>query len=68
MTVLTADDVGERHSYLAKARPDWRGTMTRIRRQGGPWACGTCDAASLLCYRCSVCGADLTGAASSQSG
>lgn len=64
--ILTADDVAGAHHYLAKARPDWRGTMAAIQAKGGPWACDGCDGASLLAYRCSKCGHDLTGDTTTQ--
>lgn len=59
MTRLTADAVGDKHRYLAHARPEWSRTMGEIRRAGGPWLCPTCQSASLLIYRCSACGRDL---------
>lgn len=59
MTLLTADAVGARHTYLADARPDFRRSMASIRNAGGPWACVACESASLTCYRCSICGRDL---------
>jgi hypothetical protein len=58
MTVLTAEDVGGRHAHLAEHRPEWRRSMWSIRNDGGPWACPV-GHASLLIYRCSVCGRDL---------
>lgn len=63
--VLTADDVADPHAYLASARPKWSRTMWSIRRDGGPWYCACCDAGSLLIYRCSRCGHELTGDARS---
>lgn len=59
MTVLTAEKVGGKHTYLAENREDWRRSMSAIRRDGGPWPCDFCDGASLLIYRCSICGDDL---------
>lgn len=59
MTTLTADQIGARHSYIAHARPDFERSMAGIVNQGGPWACPRCNGASLLCYRCSICGADI---------
>lgn len=59
MTVITADDVAAKHQYLADNRPDWSQSMASIRNHGGPWWCDVCDTASLLCYRCSACGAEL---------
>jgi hypothetical protein len=59
MTTLTIEKIGDRHRYLADARPEWSASMASIRRRGGPWYCGACDAASYLCYRCSICGRDL---------
>lgn len=59
-TVLTAAKVGDRHEYLASARPDWRMTAGQLDALGGPWWCPSCETASLLMYRCSVCGTDLT--------
>lgn len=56
---LTADDLAGRHAYLAHARPDFERSMAGIRLEGGPWPCGACGNASLLCYRCSACGRDL---------
>lgn len=58
---LNGTDISGAHSYLADAWPDWTSSMAQITNQGGPWKCETCDAASLLCYRCSKCGADLAG-------
>jgi len=56
VTTLTAADLADAHPEL----PDgWRRSMVQVKRRGGPWACGTCGAASLLCYRCSKCGRDL---------
>ena len=60
MTVIHATDVADKHEYLAKARPEWSRSMWGIRNQGGPWKCETCDGASLLSWRCSICGAELT--------
>lgn len=56
---LTADALASRHRYLARARPDWTGSMATIRAQGGPWPCSSCGNASVLVYRCSACGRDL---------
>lgn len=64
--VLTADDVAGEHTYLADARPDWRGSMASIQNVGGPWPCEGCDGASLLPSRCSKCGRDLTGDTTTQ--
>jgi len=61
MTVLTAADLEAVHTYLARSRPEWRRSMASIRAEGGPWRCGSCDAPSYLCYRCSRCGRDLAG-------
>lgn len=60
--VLTRDDVADRHTYLAEAfdSGEWRASMGSIRRKGGPWSCPNVDThASLLCYRCSICGAEI---------
>lgn len=65
MSVLTADDLAGRHRYLATARPQWENSMATIRNLGGPWECPQCSGASLLVYRCSVCGTELTGGAQS---
>lgn len=56
--ILNAAAVGDRHRYLARSRPDWQRSMASIRNVGGPWACPM-GHASLLCYRCSICGRDL---------
>ena len=61
MTILTASDLGAKHRYLAHARPDWARSMASIRNQGGPWECKSCSSASMLPYRCSICGRDLAG-------
>jgi hypothetical protein len=58
MTMLTAGDVAGKHSYLATARPRWSRSMAGVRNEGGPWECPV-GHASLLVYRCSVCGHDL---------
>jgi len=58
MTVLTTADVGDRHRYLARARPEWQSSMASVRNAGGPYECRA-GHASLLSYRCSVCGTDL---------
>lgn len=60
-SVLTVEEVGDRHEYLAGARPDWSRSMGSIVAEGGPWKCYMNGCASLLVYRCSVCGADLAG-------
>lgn len=59
MTLLTAEKIGETHSYLASARPDFSRSMATIRAHGGPWECPACDGVSYLIYRCSQCGKDL---------
>lgn len=64
MTVLTAEDVGGAHSYIPHARPNFARSMASIRNEGGPWKCKSCNGASLLCYRCSICGADLASGGS----
>ena len=61
MTVLTTDDIGAVHRYLARSRPEWQRSMASIRAEGGPWYCSSCDGPSLLTYRCSRCGRDLAG-------
>jgi len=55
---LNGTDISDAHRYLAKAKPDWNGSMAAIRNRGGPWRCSVCSGASLLIYRCSKCGAD----------
>lgn len=57
--ILTADDIADRHQYIAHARPKFARSMAGIVNEGGPWSCSTCGGASLLDYRCSICGADL---------
>lgn len=60
MPILTADDVGGKHRYIAENRPDWRMSVSQIKNLGGPWGpCEVCDSVSYLVYRCSVCGAEL---------
>ena len=66
--ILHADDIAGRHRYLAAARPDWKRSMSGIKRDGGPWHCHTCDGASFLFYRCSICGAELTGSGKTSTG
>jgi len=66
MTVLTADTVADTHTYIGEHRPDWSASMANIQNQGGPWPCATCDGLSLLCYRCSQCGAELDSSASTE--
>lgn len=66
MTVLTADDLGGRHSYLAEARPEFARSMAGIRNLGGPWECRNCNGVSYLLYRCSICGGDLTKGSESE--
>ena len=68
MTVLTASKLAGRHTYLSTNRPDWRRSMESIKEQGGPWACGSCDAPSYLAYRCSMCGRDLAKSDTSTAG
>lgn len=51
----------ERHTYLAQARPEWARSMASIQSEGGPWWCSSCRSASMLVYRCSICGRDLAG-------
>jgi len=58
---LNGTDISDGHPYLASAWPNWSSSMSAVQNQGGPWRCKTCDSASLLCYRCSKCGKDLTG-------
>lgn len=58
---LNGTDVSGKHQYLAKAKPDWTNAMFTLQRMGGPWPCAACNTASLLPYRCSACGHDLTG-------
>lgn len=48
---LTAESVGETHTYLAHARPEWSSSMAKIQNLGGPWDCRTCGRKSLLIYR-----------------
>jgi len=60
MTRLTTDDLPG-HRYLRESRPGWSASLASIRAKGGPWACPSCETASMLCYRCSKCGADLAG-------
>lgn len=55
---LNGHDIGDRHRYLAAAWPDKTLGMATIRAQGGPWSCPG-GHASLLVYRCSVCGKEL---------
>lgn len=55
-TVLRADDL-PKHAELPEG---WRRTMGKVIQYGGPWACYDCGAPSLLDYRCSICGQDLT--------
>lgn len=57
---LSAERLADAHPYLATARPEWERSAAAIRREGGPWPCEVCEHKSLLCYRCSICGADLT--------
>ena len=64
MARLNGTTVDDAHAYLAKARPDFDRAMGAIRNEGGPWPCPTCGGASLLCYRCSKCGAELHGESS----
>lgn len=56
--MLQASEVGDRHRYLAKSRPEWSKSMWSVRNEGGPWECSN-GHASLLVYRCSVCGKEL---------
>jgi hypothetical protein len=49
------------HTYLHDSRDYWQGSLDTITEKGGPWYCDVCETASLLCYRCSVCGAELVG-------
>lgn len=59
--LLTIDKIGERHKWLAETMPNWSKTMAQIKNRGGPWHCESCDDPSYLCFRCSICGSDLTG-------
>jgi hypothetical protein len=61
MTRLTADNLPA-HRFLQHSRPEWSASLASIRAKGGPWGCATCGTASMLCYRCSKCGADLAKA------
>lgn len=54
-TVLRADDL-PKHRELPD---DFRRTMGDVLAHGGPWRCPM-GHASLLDYRCSICGRDLT--------
>jgi len=47
------------HTYLQESRDRWETSIETIQTKGGPWYCKTCGTASLLCYRCSVCGAEI---------
>lgn len=49
------------HTYLNEHHSDWSKGLPTITAQGGPWGCATCNSASMLPYRCSICGADLAG-------
>lgn len=55
---LNGTDISARHRYLSRAWPDWSGSLTSIRNAGGPWKCAF-GHASLLVYRCSICGKEL---------
>lgn len=57
---LTAESVGDVHTYIGHARPGWSESMQSIVNRGGPWPCPSCGKGSLLIYRCSRCSADLT--------
>lgn len=59
MTTLKAENLQGTHDYLADARPAWEMAMSEIVNLGGPWDCDTCGRGSLLCYRCSRCGAPM---------
>lgn len=48
------------HTYLRDHRPEWRKGMVTLRAEGWPWWCAACGTVSFLCYRCSVCGRDLS--------
>jgi len=61
MTVLSADDLSEVHTYLAENYPTWERSMESITEEGGPWWCPSCQSASYLTHRCSRCGRDLAG-------
>lgn len=56
--LLNGTPVGGRHRYLATARPGFDRTMAAIKNEGGPWDCGS-GHASLLVYRCSICGREI---------
>jgi len=49
------------HTYLQDSRDYWHSSLETISEKGGPWYCHVCETASLLSYRCSVCGAELGG-------
>jgi len=55
---MTPEDL-PKHRYLRENRPDWSKSITTITEQGGPWWCATCETASMLVYRCSVCGGEM---------
>jgi hypothetical protein len=58
---LNGTPIGERHRYLRDNRPEFERSLRSIVNEGGPWPCGSCNAPSYLCYRCSMCGRDLAG-------
>jgi len=60
MTRLTPADLPG-HRYLRESHPEWSASLASIQAKGGPWGCPACGTASMLCYRCSRCGADLAG-------
>jgi len=57
---LTLEDLPG-HTYLHESHDHWQSSMHTIKQKGGPWGCPTCGTASMLSYRCSVCGAELSG-------
>lgn len=57
---LTVSDVKDTHRYLDSAFDDDQ-PISDIASIGAPYACPSCDVDSLLVYRCSACGHDLTG-------
>lgn len=63
--ILTAADLAGAHPELP---PGWARSMASVRNEGGPWFCASCRGPSMLDYRCSRCGRDLTGDTTTQGG